>query len=247
MIYQKHIFSRIPGLKLWLSAQTTRTLFQDTGGSTPVASNTDPTKLWRDLSGNSNDATASSDAKRPTYTSSIINSRPALYFDASDDNMSTPSMTLTTGCIFVVGRRSATGSFPGFCKLAPTAGDVGTNGILNCSQQTVGANWLFGNPSTGSYSKFTAQDIANNTNFLYYAQWGSVVGDVIVRFNQTTLTPDGGASYAQPSGSMPVHLASGYSSNLWAGYLGEIAMLNRVPTSTEYTAIEKYLAKGWGL
>lgn len=247
MIFNRPIPTRVAGCKLWLSAQTTRTMFQDTGATSPVASNTDPCKLWVDLSGNANSPTAASDSKRATYTTNIINSRPALYWDGSDDNMSTPSLTLTSGCVFVVGRRSSTGSFPGFCKLASTASDTGSNGILQCSQAAVGANWLFANPSTGSFSKFTGQDIANNTNFIYYAQWGTTVSDVLVRVNQSTLTADGGATYTQPSGSMPIWLASGYSTNLWNGYLGEILVYSQIPTSTQYTAIEKYLAAEWEL
>lgn len=71
---------------------------------------------WSDESGNSRHLTQATDAKKPIFHRSILNGRPALYFDGAADQLVNTSATLddlidsTAGCWFVVFYRPSTAS-----------------------------------------------------------------------------------------------------------------------------------------
>jgi len=79
----------IAGLRLWLDADDTTTLWQDAGGTVPVGSNGDLVRLWQDKSGNANHVATINDGDRPNYNTSTgfsgTSAGNALWFDG--DNM----------------------------------------------------------------------------------------------------------------------------------------------------------------
>lgn len=75
--------SQIAGLELWLDANKITGL--DDG---------DPLTTWSDQSGNGNDVTQSTSAKKPTYKTSIINGRSIVRFDGTDDYLKASAFTL---------------------------------------------------------------------------------------------------------------------------------------------------------
>lgn len=81
--------AEIAGLKLWLNAES---LSLNDG---------DLITTWPDLSGNGNNATAVG-GERPTFKTSILNSRPVARFDGSDDYMSTSLSIPTKFTAFIV-------------------------------------------------------------------------------------------------------------------------------------------------
>ncbi len=66
--------SNILGLQLWLAADKIVGL-----------SDGDPVVTWSDLSGQGNDVTQATPAKRPTYKVDIVNSKSIVRFDGADD------------------------------------------------------------------------------------------------------------------------------------------------------------------
>lgn len=54
----------------WYDASDLTTLWQNTGGTTPVAADGDPVALWQDKSGNGRHLTQSTSTLRPTYKTS---------------------------------------------------------------------------------------------------------------------------------------------------------------------------------
>ncbi|MCK5606161.1 hypothetical protein KAR91_29955, partial [Candidatus Pacearchaeota archaeon] len=72
----------ISGLIVWLEAELGFTL-----------SDGDPITTWFDQSGNSNDATQGVAARRPTYRENIINTRPIVRFDGTDDYLATAAFS----------------------------------------------------------------------------------------------------------------------------------------------------------
>lgn len=85
--------SDLAGLVLWLDADVITSL-----------SDGDPVGTWSDQSGNGNDVTQATTAKKPTYKTSIINSLPVVRFDGTDDGLVLADnlSTATEGTIFVV-------------------------------------------------------------------------------------------------------------------------------------------------
>lgn len=84
--------STISGLKLWLAAWD------------EAFANNDPVGTMRDGSGNGADCTQSSSSLKPTFKTGVIHSKPAYYFDGSDDYVNVPDIfaTMTAGEVFIV-------------------------------------------------------------------------------------------------------------------------------------------------
>lgn len=74
----------IAGCQLWLDGDDISTLYQDSGATTPVASDDDPVGYWGDKSGVGNHVTQATAGNRPTYKAGIQNSRDVLRFDGGD-------------------------------------------------------------------------------------------------------------------------------------------------------------------
>lgn len=71
-----------PNLRLWLDANDASTLFQDTGGVSPIQFSGQQVARWNDKSGNGLNVSEAS-AARPNYVGSVagLNGKPALFFD----------------------------------------------------------------------------------------------------------------------------------------------------------------------
>lgn len=68
----------ISGLALWADADAITGL-----------SNADPVTTWEDQSGNGNDLAQSTSAAKPTYRTNVVNGKPVVRFDGTDDTMVT--------------------------------------------------------------------------------------------------------------------------------------------------------------
>ena len=76
----------ISGLKLWLDASDSSTLFDATTGGSAVAANGGVAR-WEDKSGNSHHVTQSTSAARPLRKTGVQNGRDVVRFDGSNDFM----------------------------------------------------------------------------------------------------------------------------------------------------------------
>ena len=76
--------NKIAGLQLWLDANDASTLFQD-AAKTTAAGNGDVVGAWAYKSGQVNDVTQATTAKKALYKLNQINGLPALDFDGLDD------------------------------------------------------------------------------------------------------------------------------------------------------------------
>ncbi len=87
----------ISGIKLWLAANRGLNL-----------SDGDPVGTWPDQSGNGNDATQGTGAAKPTYKTNILNGKPIVRFDGTDDNLRTANFGLVQPehvfCVFKLKR-----------------------------------------------------------------------------------------------------------------------------------------------
>lgn len=77
----------ISGLAAWWDAGVVSSLAQLSTGSTAVTAKNDPVGYWADLSGNGRNLTQSSTNNRPLYTTNVLNGRPVINFDGSNDAM----------------------------------------------------------------------------------------------------------------------------------------------------------------
>lgn len=82
----------ISGLQMWLDADAITGL-----------SDSDPVSTWSDQSGNSNDATQATGANQPLYKTNIVNGKPVVRFDNTNDGMTTPLTLANPYTIVYVG------------------------------------------------------------------------------------------------------------------------------------------------
>ncbi len=92
--------SSVGGLLLWLEADAITGL-----------NDGDPVATWLDQSGNENHATQSTEASKPLFKTNILNGKPVVRFDGSDDALSYPSQmsghtTITVFVVFIPRRMS---------------------------------------------------------------------------------------------------------------------------------------------
>jgi hypothetical protein len=100
--------AEIPGLALWLDASDASTLFQDAAATTPATATSDPVGAWLDKSGNGRSLTQSTTNNRPFYKPGVLNGKPVIDFDGTNDSM-LASFTLTQPITyFLVYRYDAT-------------------------------------------------------------------------------------------------------------------------------------------
>ncbi len=91
----------IPGLQLWLKADGT--LWQDSARTTPATANNDPVGAWDDASGNANYAIQATAGFRPLLKTSVVNSKPVVRFDGTDDFLAfTATLVPAPVTVFVV-------------------------------------------------------------------------------------------------------------------------------------------------
>lgn len=80
----------IANLTAWWSADVPSSMAQVSNGTTAVGANNDPVGYWADLL-NGYPLTQTTNNNRPLYLTSGINSRPALSFDGTNDNLNATS------------------------------------------------------------------------------------------------------------------------------------------------------------
>lgn len=114
--------SDISGLTLWLKADGT--LWQDSARTTPATADGAPVGAWDDASGAGAHVTQSTSDNRPTLKTGIINSKPVLRFDGSNDRMagsaSAATKPFTAFALFKAANVSVTSTMLG----ASTAGGL---------------------------------------------------------------------------------------------------------------------------
>ena len=92
--------TQISGLTLWLDANDSGSLYQVSNGTNPALNNNDFIGLWKDKSGNSNNATQSTASLRPYVVASGQNSKNIIRFPYAAWNAATgPYMNATIGSL----------------------------------------------------------------------------------------------------------------------------------------------------
>ncbi len=98
----------ISGLALWLDASDSSTLFQNSDGTTPATSTSDPIGYWGDKSGSARHLTQSSSSARPLLLPTGLSSKPCIKFDGTDDNIwRQPGLTSDDLSIFMVHQQDS--------------------------------------------------------------------------------------------------------------------------------------------
>lgn len=226
----------IPGLTLWLDGKDSNTFFQDVSGTTPVTSNGQTIRQWKDKSGLGSNATQSGNA--PVWNSSGY----ATFALASSQTLLLPNGTLPYSAgtnaysIFTVIRPSRTDrNLTVVCS-----GNAGTNQFNGLQIQNGGViqNLWYNNDTGGGALTSNTWALANinydgrartifqtgsNVRTLSNASWAGTISNNIIGRESAT--------------------------NNWAydGDIGEIVVYSAAMSTEQRQAVEGYLASKWSL
>jgi hypothetical protein len=251
----------------WVRAADSSTLFDATSGGSAVAADGGVAR-FEDKSGNGRHYTQSTSADRPLRKTGIQNGRDVLRFDGTSDRMSVPSSTAmfnflhsSQGAIFFAGR-VGNSSNPGTLQAIMgngggfSASRIGTS-LLMDDRVAVPANDRLGlnahnnnvlaasigtdntlTPNT--FQQFaTIHDIANGTTSAKLTLYVNGINT-----SSTVTSSTAGTSSNASNNWFLGDYATG--SFFLAGDVGEIIILNSLPSTDTRQKIEGYLAHQWG-
>jgi len=92
----------------WWDASVSSSLAQLSTGGTAVSADSDPVGYWADLSGNGRNLTQSTTNNRPLYKPGVLNGRPVIDFDGTNDSMLASFTLAQPITYFLVYRYDAT-------------------------------------------------------------------------------------------------------------------------------------------
>jgi hypothetical protein len=252
----------IAGLGAWFDATDTSTLSQTSDGLTPVTANNDPVAYLRcKVSGTA--LTQTTDANRPLYITSGINTKPGLDFDGTNDVLFAGSGTLmalaknvsgvTLFHVHKIKSTSAASKYFFFCSTGSSA----TSGRFGTTNDTiVGTRPVLIARRADADSVSVLNGTLGNVNTnpaIYVATWnyagptGALRVNGAVDFAATTFT---GLAAGSTSNTDSLQIAIGGvngASVFQPVVVGEVLAYQRVLTAAEISRVERYLAAKWGV
>lgn len=232
----KHFAERSLGLFFsgWTPANISTELWLDANDSSTITIATG-VSAWADKSGNSKNATQTTPANQPTYSSTGFNNKPTIQFDGTNDSFSlTSTITQTSG--------------------------QNVFAVVNTTNIATGYRVLLDRTNGNSPALY----LANATNYrpiVYWAAdlatWGSAIQrQAIIRWAYYTsparavVQVDGATEISQNSGSSVLsswNLINNSSVQQSKVDLSELIITSTDPTSDTRQVIEGYLAWKWEL
>ena len=230
--------SDLTGLKLWLKADTG--VYQDSAGTTPVASNNDPVGKWTDQSGQGNHFTQATAGSRPTYKTAVQNSLPGIAGDASADYLSgtapiTGSGNRTMFVVYKAGNADATHFDLDMGYNSAAGGDWALSSKLGMHATSGSREWNAAK-STANYEIVTIRQEGSNTNIL--AAWVDGVSKTVTATTAVALnTANTGATI------FTRNPAGGYSSST----ICEIILYDSALSANDREQVEAYLGTRYNI
>jgi hypothetical protein len=222
----------VSGLLLWLAADSTAHLWQDTARTVPAVADGDPVACWDDGSGVGHNVVQATTTKRPLLKLAILNSKPVLRFDGVDDFLQATFTAITQpfSRIAVFNMRSYAASSHIY-GAGPTGQGVlfesSTSPIMSLYDGTV-------SPSTSSLAVGTFGVVSELHNGA--ASELRVNGAAAATGNPGVATLSGVTLSAASNGASttPVDHA-------------EVVVYNRALTTAERQSVERYLGTKYGI
>lgn len=232
---------------LWFDFSDLTTLFQDTGATSPVTASGQSIARINDKSGNSRNASQSTPAAQPTYTTtSTINGVAVGSFDGGDRlGTSAVDFTATNQVeIWGVVRSTSTANDQHFWgnRNASTGSIVmthssGTNAPYIFAQGNVGNSSILGAINSVASIRRGIGNFALSTNEVDLYVDG-VLANGVRSFNSNNTGNFGNLSWcvgARSDGAAP-----------FTGLVGELLAFNRLLTTNEAANLSTYLKAKWG-
>ena len=227
--------------KLWLKAD--ESVYSDAGST--LAATTNTVQQWNDVSGNGNNASQASSTNRPTYTTNVVNSLPALDFSGSD--------YMDPSALGIAG----TGGFSIFIALQPTSINTnqyiidrtsGTNNLTSLKYASGNRFAVQKRTDSGSGLGGPESTTAANTSAFQLIDYMRTRGTAYDFYLDGTLEgtlADGDGDLTPPSLRIGTH-ATNITRGL-NGYISEVAIYDTDLNEAQRKIVENYLAAKYAL
>lgn len=225
----------ISGLKLWLDATD----------ATTITLNGSSVSEWRDKSGNAFHFSQATANNQPSYTGQI-NGKAAIAFDGTNDGLDRTGVTNSTvadetgACAFVVYEISGTDTQ--YAALKTWNAGSGHERFNSTSFHCYFRTTRFGSlspapPSSGKVLLTSSSNVSLDTQTLRVNGSTSITQPCATTF----------AAWRAKLGNPDGYWGVGFDASYLLGSIGEVIVVGRAVTSAEISAVEKYLAKKWGI
>lgn len=196
--------------------------------------NNDLVTTWTDSSGNGWDMSNAGGVVRPVYKTNILNSKPAIYFDAGH-HFSFPALYtgMTEGEVFWVLKMDtnlpATTIRTGLCYIG------GYNSDYQCYPFT--NNAIFDNTMSAQYRNWAR---TNDNTIGHVYNISSKANEWIGRYNSTAIKTDTTNTFSVTGANQFIG-KSGHSSYHMYGHMAEMILYDHVLSAGDRTAVLSYL------
>lgn len=218
----------IPGMKLWLDASDSGTLFSDTAGTTLATADGTAVALWKDKSGNLNHASQATAGNRPVVKLAVQNNLNVIRFDGSNDFIQPSSFAVGPQpvTVFTVFKTNGTGYH--------TIYDTGSAKPMM---------WIDGigrieldYPSTYT----TSSSVVNSNTLFTYVNSSSGGG---LRLNGSTIA----STYSTSLSSSATSFFNRSGGQTYKGDFYEMLIYNSALTTVQQLQVEAYLNTKWNI
>lgn len=241
----------ITGLALWLDASDASTLFQNSDGTVPATATSDPVGYWGDKSGNARHAVQSSTSIRPAISATAQGGKRALAFLTSTTTVVSP----VTVAQYVADATTSPKMF--FAWVARPEGGA-TSIVFGSPTHPNSASRVFYASDFGAYGShivdFGSVSTARLTGVV--GDEASVVGHVYSAYRDgavMSIRRDGveiirktnaTGVFSDTTGTLAINTTGGGSAtSSWMEFMAVAG----VPSASNITRIERYLASKWGI
>lgn len=227
----------------WTPDDITTALWLDAADASTITESGGVVSQWNDKSGNGNHVAQSTSTLRPVVASSVLNSKPVIRFDGTDDRLATAAALFTTpifGVYAVTANRNPSGESSWAGQYL--AGDSGRTLIYQNGVNTRLAAIFDGFGSIGhngtadsSFHLFGYEKNLTNGNLYYEAVNVGTSSSMSTTISNTTW------KIGEPAGG------SGGLFFPAALDAAEIVILSAPASTSDRQKIEGYLAHKWGI
>ena len=234
----------VPGLRLWLDANDSTSLYDSVSGGSNVAADSSIAR-WEDVSGENNHAIQNDSDKRPLRKVSSRNSKDTILFDGSNDCFTVPNIWLPAHCTIFIVQSSVQGESNTKFWLEHSSTANSNPGFYLQGIHSV--SWKMRRGSSEHYGPNDSSDwIGNNWAIASWIYNGN--GYLYKNGGLVSSSSSGGSTISNTITTDTLNIASRNQTNLFLnGSIAEIIIYDKPLPNLYRIGIENYLKNKWNI